>query len=200
MPVTPFQLKHPFVLASGSPQRKTLLEQIGIIADLIDPSDIDETEKKGELPRDLALRLAVEKAAVAAKKHPDKIVLAADSVAACGRRILPKALTVDDARYCIQLLSGRRHVVYTGVCIRGPNGKHSARVVGTTVQFRRLTPAEIDHYIASENWKNVAGGYRIQGLAASYIKQINGSPSNVIGLPLQDVVQMLKGLCFYPDL
>lgn len=182
----------PLILASASPRRKALLAQIGIAPDRIAPAQIDETPKPGELPRQLAGRLAREKALAVADSQG--FVLAADTVVAVGRRILPKAESEAQARDCLALLSGRAHRVYTGVCLRAPDRRVAERVVVSRVIFKRLTETEIDSYIASDDWKGKAGGYAIQGPAGAFIPAINGSYSAVVGLPLYETRAMLHGL------
>lgn len=185
-----------FILASASPRRVELLRQISIVPDHILPAEIEETPLKNEQPRELVARLAVAKAAAIAKDYPDAYVLAADTVVACGRRILPKAETTDDARALLEMLSGRRHRVIGGVSIFAPAGASSARVVETAVTFKRLSSAELDNYLASDEWRDKAGAYAIQGLAARFVRSLNGSYSNVVGLPLYETSQMLSGLGF----
>ena len=185
-----------FILASASPRRVELLRQISIVPDHILPAEIEETPLKNEQPRELVARLAVAKAAAIAKDYPDAYVLAADTVVACGRRILPKAETSDDARALLEMLSGRRHRVIGGVSIFAPAGASSARVVETAVTFKRLSSAELDNYLASDEWRDKAGAYAIQGLAARFVCSLNGSYSNVVGLPLYETSQMLSGLGF----
>ncbi len=185
-----------FILASASPRRVELLRQISIVPDHILPAEIEETPLKNEQPRDLVARLAAAKAAAIAKDYPDAYVLAADTVVACGRRILPKAETSDDARALLEMLSGRRHRVIGGVSIFAPAGASSARVVETAVTFKRLSSAELDNYLASDEWRDKAGAYAIQGLAARFVCSLNGSYSNVVGLPLYETSQMLSGLGF----
>lgn len=192
-------MKNKLILASASPRRVDLLKQIGIVPDHIIPADIDETPLKTELPGKLAERLAGEKAAVIAAKHPNSFVLAADSVVAVGRRILPKTEQAEEARACLDMLSGRRHHVYTGVCLISPGGKVSARLSDTVVQFKSLSHAELEEYLASKEWQGVAGGYAIQGLAGAFVKFIRGSYSNVVGLPLYDTMNMLRGAGFTKD-
>jgi septum formation protein len=187
---------HPLVLASASAGRKGLLESVGMLPDTISPSDIDETQKQGESPRDFVLRLAIEKAAVAARRHPKSFIIAADTIAAVGRRILGKAATLDDARAMLQLLSGRRHKVYSGVCVVAPGGKKSARVVVTTVKFKPLNEAELEAYLASRQWEGKSGCYGIQSRAGGFVEFLNGSFSNVVGLPLVETKNMLAGLGF----
>jgi septum formation protein len=182
------------VLASGSARRRDLLRQIGIEPSIVDPPHIDEHPGPRELPLAYAERMAREKLAAIAPKHPGCWVLAADTVVACGRRILPKAETEQQARDCLALLSGRRHRVLGGIAIAAPDGRSADRVVTTAVAFKRLTQREIDDYIATGDWHGKAGGYAIQGRAASLIPWINGSYGNVVGLSLSDTVAMLIGL------
>ncbi len=184
----------PLILASASPRRLNLLAQIGIIPDAVMPAHIDETPLRGELPRRLAERLAESKARAVAQQRPDSIILGADTVVACGRRALPKGETEDEARSCLQRLSGRRHRVFGGVAVVVPNGAILTRVVTTIVELKRLSSAEVDAYIASGEWHGKAGGYAIQGLAATYIRWISGSYSNVVGLALFETAQLLNGL------
>lgn len=184
----------PLVLASASPRRRELLAQIGIAPDAIDPADVDETPRKGELPRPHAERLAVAKAEAVAARHPGAFVIGADTVVACGRRILPKAETEAEARHCLALLSGRRHRVFGGLAVLSPDGRRSVRVVETAVAFKRLTEAEIAAYLATGDWRGKAGGYAIQGPAAAYVAFLSGSYSNVVGLPLHETYKALDGL------
>ena len=181
------------VLASASPRRLDLLRQIGIEPDLVEGADVDETPAPGEQPRHLAARLAEAKAGVVAARHPQAFVLAADTVVACGRRVLGKAGDADAARAFLALLSGRRHKVFTAIAVRGPGGR-AARVAVTTVRFKRLSAAEIDAYIATGEWRGKAGGYAIQGRAGAFAIAINGSYSNVVGLPLYECRALLDGL------
>lgn len=181
------------VLASASPRRRDLLHQVGLPPDAIDPADIDESVRRGELPVPHARRLAVEKATITASRHPGSFVVGADTVVAVGRRILPKAEDRDTALACLSLLSGRRHRVQGGVCVITPDGRTLSRVVETVVTFKRLSPAEIDAYLESAEWDGKAGGYAIQGHAARLIRFISGSYPNVVGLPVFDVAQMLGG-------
>lgn len=185
-----------FVLASSSPRRRHLLEQIALAPHRIERPEVDETPLPRELPRAHAARLARAKAeAVAARLAGDDwILLAADTVVACGRRILPKPETEDEARACLGLLSGRRHRVYGGVCVLRADGRRSERVVLTRVRFKRLERREIDAYLESGEWRGKAGGYAIQGLAAAFVPEIFGSYTNVVGLPLAESVAMLRGL------
>ena len=179
------------VLASASPRRLDLLRQIGLEPDAIDPADTDETPAPAEAPRRYALRMAMAKLAVVAPRHPGATVLAADSVVALGRRILPKADTEADARRCLALLSGRRHRVLGGIAV-GSAGKVRTRLVETVVRFKRLEPSEVEGYIRSGEWQGKAGGYAIQGRAAAFVAFLSGSYSNVVGLPLFETAAMLR--------
>ena len=182
----------PLVLASASPRRLDLLRQVGIEPAEIDPAHIDETPGPRELPRAYALRMANAKLAAVAGRHRGAIVLAADSVVVCGRRILPKAETAEQARTCLTLLSGRRHRVLGGVAVRGADGKVRTRLVETVVRFKRLEKAEIDDYLQCREWHGKAGGYAIQGRAACFVAFLSGSYSNVVGLPLFETVALLR--------
>jgi septum formation protein len=183
----------PLVLASASPRRLDLLRQLGIEPAAVDPADLDETPLRDELPAQHAARLAAEKAAAVAARHNGAFVLAADTVVACGRRILPKAETEDQARACLKRLSGRRHRVYGGVMLVCPDGRRLDRVVQTAVTFKVLDAGEMDSYLASGEWHGKAGGYAIQGRAAALVRWIGGSYSNVVGLPLFEIAGMLRG-------
>jgi len=182
------------VLASGSARRLDLLRQIGIEPALVDPPHIDEGHGARELPLAYAHRMAQGKLAAIAPRHPGCWVLAADTVVACGRRILPKAETEEQARDCLVLLSGRRHRVLGGIAVAAPDRRSTVRVVSTIVAIKRLTGSEIDAYIATGDWHGKAGGYAIQGHAAAFIPWINGSYGNVVGLSLSDTAAMLSGL------
>ena len=186
------------VLASASPRRLDLLAQIALSPDSVDPADIDERPLAHELPARHALRLAEAKARAVAVRHPDAFVLGADTVVACGRRILPQALEPAAARTCLELLSGRRHRVHGGVALVTPDGRLVSRRIETAVIFKRLDPREIDDYLASGEWHGKAGGYAIQGLAARFIRSIIGSYSNVVGLPLFETVSLLAGHGYAP--
>ena len=180
------------MLASASPRRRDLLAQIGVVPDLMLATDIDETPRIAELPRVCAQRLARAKAS--ALIHPSAFVLAADTVVAVGRRMLPKAETAEQARTCLAFLSGRRHHVYTAVVVVAPDGRHAERLNDTAVTFARLTDAQIEDYVVSGEWRGKAGGYAIQGRAAIYVRSLVGSFSNVVGLPLFETAQLLRGL------
>jgi septum formation protein len=186
-------VRPPLVLASASPRRLALLRQIGIQPDIVDPADLDETPSKGELPPVHAVRLAREKALAVAPRHPGAYVLAADTVVACGRRIVPKPVDETSARRCLDLLSGRRHRVYSGIALVGPDCRLALRRVVSQVAFKRLSDEEIAHYLASGEWCGKAGGYAIQGRAAALIRFVSGSYSNVVGLPLFETAQLLEG-------
>lgn len=184
----------PLVLASGSPRRVDLLARIGITPDRILPADLDETPLKDELPRQLAGRLSRAKAAAVAPQVPGSLVLAADTVVGVGRRILPKAETEAEARACLDLISGRRHRVTTGVALALPDGRVLTRLVESIVTFQRLTQQQVDAYIASGEWRGKAGGYTIQESAEAFVRFLSGSHSNVVGLPLFETAQLLRGI------
>jgi len=180
------------VLASASPRRLALLAQIGLTPDRVHPTEIDETPLPHELPRTHAERLA--RAKLDAVEAPGCFVLAADTVVAAGRRILPKAETEAQARACLTLLSGRRHRVVTAVMLRAPDGRRAQRLVESVVALARLTPAQLRSYLETGEWQGKAGGYAIQGHAASFVRFLSGSYSNVVGLPLFETAQLLRGL------
>ena len=182
------------VLASASPRRLDLLEQIHIIPDQILSADSDETPHHQERPHDYALRMACEKALLVANRLAGArgaFILAGDTVVAAGRRILPKAETEQQARACLSILSGRRHRVYGGIALCLPDGSLRQRLVTSNVRFRRLSALDVDHYIDMGDWQGKAGGYAIQGLAARFIRAIDGSYSNIVGFSLYDVAAML---------
>ncbi len=183
----------PLVLASASPRRLELLARIGIVPDRVAPTDIDETPLKAELPRQLAARLARGKAEAAAAAEPGALVLAADTVVGVGRRILGKPADEVEARRFLGLLSGRRHRVMTGVCLLRPDGRRAERLVTTILAFQRLTAAQVEDFIASGEWRGVAGGYQIQKRAEVFVRFLSGSHSNVVGLPLFETAQLLRG-------
>ncbi|HWL79868.1 MAG TPA: Maf family nucleotide pyrophosphatase [Roseomonas sp.] len=184
----------PLVLASGSPRRLDLLRRIGVVPVRVRPPEIDESPLKQELPRQLAARLSEAKARAVMAAEPGALVLAADTVVGAGRRILPKAETEAEARACLALLSGRRHRVYTGVALGLPDGRLLKRLVESIVTFQRLTPAQVDAYIASGEWRGKAGGYTIQESAEAFVRFLSGSHSNVVGLPLHETAQLLRGI------
>lgn len=181
------------ILASASPRRKALLQQIGVAPDEILPADIDEMPFAGELPRAHALRLARGKAEKIAAAHPGALVLGADTVVGCGRRILPKAEDEATARECLELLSGRAHRVFSGIALVKPDGTVSARVAETRVKVRRLTDADMEEYVSCREWDGKAGGYGIQGRFEKHIVSLAGSYSNVVGLPLYETANLLAG-------
>ncbi len=182
------------ILASASPRRLALLAQIGIVPDAVLCPNIDETPRPGELPRPHAKRLALAKAQACATACPadDALVLAADTVVACGRRILPKAETAEQAQQCLALLSGRRHRVLTAVALLG-HGRCSARLSESVVGFARLQDAEREAYLQGGEWRGKAGGYAIQGSAARFVRFLSGSYTGIVGLPLWETAQLLRG-------
>ena len=182
------------ILASASPRRLELLAQIGITPISVWPADVDETALKDEEPQHYVVRMASLKAAAAHQQFPENYVLAADTIVACGRRILGKPQNEADAKRMLTLLSGRRHRVYTAVEIYAPNGQHTKRLSLTIVQFKRLSERDLQNYLASHEWQGAAGAYKIQGLAEAFVMRINGSYSGVVGLPLYETKQMLNGL------
>jgi septum formation protein len=179
-----------FILASASPRRKDLLASVGMIPAQILPADADETPQKNEPPHLYAKRVALLKAAHIAALHPNDIILSADTVVACGARILPKAEDAQTALQCLKLLSGKRHRVYTAVVVQ-KGDKKLCKTVMTVVQFARLSKTDMDAYVASNEWSGKAGGYAIQGSAQRFIIRINGSYSNVVGLPLKETCDLL---------
>ena len=187
------------VLASGSPRRLGLINQAGIEPDSLRPADIDEIPKRGELPRALATRLARGKAEAALnqvrldEELRGSFIVAADTVVAVGRRILPKAELLDEAMQCLRLLSGRNHRVYSGVCLVTPKENFRQRLVETRVRFKRLSDDDIEAYLASGEWRGKAGGYAVQGIAGSFVVKLVGSYTNVVGLPLYETVSLLSG-------
>lgn len=187
------------VLASGSARRIALLQQIGIEPALLCPTDIDETPKKSDMPRALAIRLAREKAEAAMHDpevlglEDDFYLLAADTVVGVGRRILPKAETLDEAADCLRLLSGRSHRVYTSVCLVTPTKKIRQRTIETRIRFKRFSRDDVEAYLVLGEWRGKAGGYAIQGFAEAYVQKIVGSYSNVVGLPLHETFSLLVG-------
>jgi septum formation protein len=187
------------VLASGSPRRVMLINQAGIEPDELRPANIDETPRRGELPRVCANRLAHAKAeaALAGIGVDDEVygayILAADTVVAVGRRIMPKAELIDEAAQCLRLLSGRNHRVYTALCLITPKRKYRQRVVETRVRFKRLSSDDIESYLGSGEWRGKAGGYAAQGLGGTFIVKLVGSYTNVVGLPLYETVTLLAG-------
>ena len=187
------------VLASASPRRLGLLEQAGLMPDLLNPVDIDETQGRRETPRALSLRLATEKAKAALEAPQVKnlnaptFMLAADTVVAVGRRIIDKPKSVEDAGDALRLLSGRAHKVFTSICLISPTGSVKSRVSETKVRFKRLSREDIESYLASDEWRGKAGAYAIQGRAEAFVRYLSGSHSAVVGLPLYETVALLQG-------
>ena len=181
------------ILASASPRRLSLLAQIGITPDEVIPADINEDPIAGELPRAHALRLATEKAIAISGAHPGSIVLGSDTVVGVGRRILPKTEMRDEAEYCLNLMSGRAHRVFTAVAVVDIDGIVRTRLSETRVKFKRLSDAEMADYLDSGEWQGKAGGYGIQGKAGSYIQHLSGSYTGVVGLPLFETRNLLTG-------
>ena len=182
------------VLASASPRRLDLLAQIDLVPDAVVAAEIDETPLPNETPRLLALRLAVAKAAKVSAEQRDAYVLAADTVVAVGRRVLPKVETEAQGRACLDLLSGRAHKVLTAVAVRAPDGRAASRLVESRLHFKRLTPAEITAYLTSGEGIGKAGGYAIQGRAGGFVMSLQGSYPAVVGLPLYETLNLLTGL------
>ena len=183
--------KSPLILASASPRRRDLLEQVGIIPAKIAPVDVDETPQQNEKPLQYVKRLAAEKARAAAKKHKASQILAADTIVTAGAKILGKPSDKAEAEKFLTLLSGRRHRVITSVAVISPKGQLSQRTVTTIVSFKRLTGQEINWYLESDEWQGKAGAYAIQGKAGAFVKRINGSYTNVVGLPLTETLALL---------
>lgn len=179
-----------------------MLQQIGVTAAQVHHPDVDESVLPRELPRAHAIRLAAAKVEAVRVRLADgepALVLGADTVVACGRRILPKATDAATAERCLRLLSGRRHRVLTAVAVAAADGRRASRVAVTTVRFKRLSGEELDHYLRSAEWQGKAGGYAIQGRAEGFCRAINGSYSNVVGLPLAMTLDLLRGLGWRPD-
>ncbi|WP_174301256.1 nucleoside triphosphate pyrophosphatase [Caulobacter sp. S45] len=183
----------PLVLASASPRRLALLRQIGIEPQACDPAELDETPLPDELPARLAVRLALAKAALVAVRRPDALVLAADTVVAVGRRVLPKVETDGEVRRCLELIGGRAHRVHTAVAVSGPDTAPAYRRVDTRLHVKRLTLQEIDAYVESGEGLGKAGGYAIQGRAGAFVMDLQGSYSAVVGLPLYETLNLLQG-------
>lgn len=182
------------VLASASPRRLHLLKQIGIVPGAVDPAELDESPLENETPRRLALRLAAAKAESVGARRSGAYVLAADTVVAVGRRVMPKASDDQEVRRCLHLLSGRAHRVLTGIAVATPSGRLSTRLVESRVHFKRLTETEIRCYVDSGEGIGKAGGYAVQGLAGAFVISLNGSYSGVVGLPLYETLCLLNGL------
>lgn len=185
------------ILASASPRRLELLARIGVTPDAVIPADIDEAAGAKETPRALALRLARQKAQAVAALHPGSLVLGSDTIVSVGRRMLPKAEDRETAAACLKLLSGRNHVVTTGVALAGPYGV-SVRAVATRLTFKTLSAVEQQHYLDSGQWLGKAGGYGIQGLAGAFCIRLTGSWEAVMGLPLYETACLLEGAGYRP--
>ncbi len=185
--------KAPLILASASPRRLDLLRQVGVAPDAIIAPDLDETPLRDETPRLLAVRLARAKASAVAANHPDAFILAADTVVSVGRRILPKAMTREEARACLTLLSGRAHRVATGVAVAAPGGAMAARLVESRLHVKRLSARELETYLETGEWRDKAGGYAIQGRAGAFVISLQGSYTGVVGLPLYETLSLLTG-------
>lgn len=188
----PARQRPPFVLASASPRRLDLLGRLGLRPDVIDPADIDETVRRGERPQPHVRRLAAEKAARVAARHPGAVVLAADTLVAVGLRILPKAETEAEALACLRLIAGRRHRVLTAVTVVDRAGIARHRLSVTVVKVGPLGAADIEAYLDSGEWRGKAGGYAIQGLFEAHVAWMAGSYSGVMGLPLFETRALLK--------
>lgn len=182
------------ILASASPRRKDLLQQIGVVPDVIDASDIDEQIIKREKPRQYVKRMAEEKARCVSGKYPKDFILAADTIVVCGSKILPKAKNAQQVAQYLTLLSGRQHTVMTAICVITPDGKLVTKVASSKIRFKSLSQEEVALYASCKEGEGKAGGYAIQGAADAFVKSINGSYSNVVGLPLYEVKNLLTGL------
>lgn len=187
------------VLASSSPRRLDLLRQIGVRPDAVVGAEIDESPQRHETPRQLAVRLALEKACAVAAREPAAYVLAADTVVAVGRRVLPKVEDAAQGRWCLELLSGRAHRVLTAVAVVAPDGRRAERLVESRVSFKRLGPDEVRGYLESGEGRGKAGGYAIQGRAGAFVTFLQGSYSGVVGLPLHETLNLLTGLGYRPQ-
>ncbi|MCP4394797.1 MAG: septum formation protein Maf [Alphaproteobacteria bacterium] len=188
-----------FVLASASPRRQELLKKICIIPDVIAPMDIDENPIKGEKPREYALRVAEDKAKAAFEEYKGNFILAADTIVCCGSRIVQKPENAEEERSHLKLLSGRKHKVITGLCVISPEGKKVSRIIITDVTFKRLSLEEIEEYIKLDEWTDKSGGYAVQGMAATFVKAVSGSFSNIVGLPQYETNAVLMGLGYKRD-
>lgn len=186
--------QHLLILASASPRRKELLRKICIVPDIIAPMDIDETAYPHEKPSDYAIRIAEEKANAAQKEYAGNFIIAADTIVCCGRRIVQKPADANEERSHLKLLSGRKHKVITGVCVIAPDGRKLLKTVITYVTFKRLSNVEIEEYIKYGEWADKSGGYAVQGMAATFVKKVSGSFSNIVGLPQFETNAMLVGL------
>ena len=186
------KLSYPLVLASSSKRRLHLLSTIGIVPDHVTSPDIDETAHKKELPKEYAFRMSYEKINKVLPLYPGKIIITADTVTACGRKIMPKALCEEDALFCINMLSGRRHRVYTSVCVSDPDRGILNRTALTIVKFKRMSDIEKKYYLQSKTWIGTAGGCNLQELCGAFVEYISGSFSNVVGLPVHETYKLLN--------
>lgn len=184
------------ILASASPARKALLEAAGFAPDLILPADIDETPRKLEKPTAYVQRLAEEKALAIQKLHPSAYIIAADTIAVMGARIIGKASSREEAKKIITRFSGRRHKVITGLCVLSPDGRKSVRLLSSAVKCRMVPEAEIERYLDSGEWEGKSGCYGLQGRASAFIESINGSYTSIIGLPIAETIAILNGIGF----
>lgn len=189
----------PLLLGSASPRRKDLLAQIGVTPDLIQAADIDENPHKNERPRDYVPRMAVDKNKPLRENNTTHLILTGDTTVVLGQRILGKPEDADDARRMIEMMSGRSHHVLTSICLSHPDGRTATRLSDTKVTMKRLSQAEIDHYINSGEWEGKAGAYGIQGLMGAYIRQISGSFTGVVGLPHFETNQLLTGFGYWAN-
>lgn len=190
-------LSTPLVLASASPRRLMLLEQIGIKPTAVDPADMDEAVLKNETPRQYVLRIAAEKGRVVAVRHPGAFVLSGDTSVIMGRRYLHKPETLEQARACWALLPGRKHRILTAISLIAPDGRQVSKLAEASVVFRNMSEPEVESYLDSGEWQGVAGGYKYQGLAARYIRATQGNSSTIIGLPIFETAQLLTSLGYY---
>ena len=190
------KLNEHFILGSSSVRRLELLNQIGIKPDLVLSPNIDEKIFSKELPRKYVKRMSLEKNKVFQQKHPQSVILTADTVVSVGRRILPKTLDINAAEECLKLISGKRHKVFTSFTVYAPNNTLKTKTIQSIIKFKRLHADEISFYLASKEWEGKSGGYAIQGIAASFINFISGSYSNVVGLPLAELYRVLISIGF----
>lgn len=181
-----------FILASGSPQRKLLLEQIEMLPSLIEPADIDETPKKNEKPTAYVKRMALEKAQNVVKKHPGEVVLACDTIIVVGSQIIQKAHSDEEQTKVMRLISGKAHKVLSAVCVIDSQGKASIRLNSTRILMKKMSEKEIEDYVKSKEWVGAAG-YKIEGRLAALVRKMIGSYSGVVGLPLFETRNLLLG-------
>jgi septum formation protein len=187
------------ILGSSSPRRKDLLAQIGIMPDIIKGPDIDETPHKGEIPDQYVVRLAIEKNIALQSEFPDDFIITADTTGALGRRILGKPEDHDDAEKMVRLLSGRSHLIHTGVAVKAPGKKIAHRLSTSRIKFKRLSDPEIRAFLDSNDWVGCAAGYKLMLHMNQHILHVSGSPTGIIGLPLYETMQLLTGLGYKTD-